>query len=457
MTEKPGLNSSAGKFTERRAYPPDSPGKTTRQSRLISPTSFKQVLFKYCHRQTRTGRTFALASLEIRNLSRVAEKLGNDAGRRITRATVNTILKASRDADRICEVNPGQYLLILPDTKHGSEDAVLSRLESEIRTGKVSYNKQSIETDVSYRCVHSAAMGTDPEFLLNEIGYRVPKYSGALEKISQGDAASIKIVKPFSGSFATWLERYSTTGEKTELKTDRHIIIYSQTGRDSWLDNQKVVFKIIEPKETHYFEKQANLDALFHRARVLQGMEHPGINPCIDFHIKDPDALYLVEKAAAGETLSQLASTPDTAMLVDWSMQICNIIIYFQTLMPPVVPTELTKERLLISPDGTLFITDFEADYLFPEWYQPHAVTKEEMDAAQQGRPIRAFEPVIVSFARLMRSLIDDENQVSAVFDSLTDKVWPKHLNTVYKIRSELKRIQEEQLRTGMETSAGHA
>lgn len=107
---------------------------------------------------------------------------------------------------------------------------------------------------------------------------------------------------------------------------------------------------------------------LFQReAEALQRLSHPLIPRYLDhFELRESDepAYVLVQSLAPGRTLAQYGAEgwrPTEAEARDLADQVLGILVYLQSLSPPVIHRDIKPSNLLRDDDGTLYLVDFGA------------------------------------------------------------------------------------------------
>lgn len=107
--------------------------------------------------------------------------------------------------------------------------------------------------------------------------------------------------------------------------------------------------------------QQAAREKLEREAQILKGLKHPQIISLLDFFMEDYRG-YLVLEFVEGETLRALVGREgrrperDAVKLIQ---QVCNIAMHLHGLEPPVVHRDITPENLILQPDGSIKLVDF--------------------------------------------------------------------------------------------------
>lgn len=432
----------------RRAPPPPS----ARPTLLVSASAFKQTLMKYIRRQARYGRTFCLASIEILEYEQVKNTLGAHAAQQLHRLGQDVCLKYLRDADRLCGAQPGQFLLLLPDTDPQGARQALERLAQLMGTAKAHYHHKQLRASASFHIVDSAQQGSDPEVLLGELGFKIDE-GGNLGRHLGPDRAyrGAMAQAPFCGDFDVWSERYADIKLEGEGLYGENLRVSRLSARDCWRGGKPVQMRLIEPDQPDTSLEADFLDLIARRARVLQSIDHPGLLSTADYHLQDRRKLCLVQDRLDGPILGDylLVEEIDGLTLLDWALQILGSIIYLQGLMPPLVPPPPGDSSFIVGSGKHLVLVEFEIPYLFPNWHQPSQISAEEILAVAQGRPVAAYAPVLTGLARLMSELISrlphPPGELAALLSCLQTEELPAEWNTVFKLRSAVKRIWDKE------------
>lgn len=103
------------------------------------------------------------------------------------------------------------------------------------------------------------------------------------------------------------------------------------------------------------------LSAFENEARILQALDHPGIVKLLDFFAHD-QRTYLVLEYVEGESLEQYVASKgpmNVTLTKKHALQMCDILEYLHMQSPPVVHRDFTPDNLILRPDGTLTLLDF--------------------------------------------------------------------------------------------------
>jgi diguanylate cyclase (GGDEF)-like protein len=438
-------------FWERRAIPGKRSG-TSGQDKLpglVTPSQFKQQLLKYCQRQTKHNRSFCLASMRVLEYDQVSKELGPQAGEQLTSLVRDVCDRYLRDADRLCVPAGGRFLVLLPDTDQAGAYKALNRITATVAASKIHHKHKALHASCSLQIASSDQYGSDPEALLEQLGYELDDEGKFKSMESELPAEHHPL--PFSGNFEIWFSRYEAEAWNKELVRREElevpgVIIEQFEAIDTWKTRQPVIIQTLRLGNGNGFTA-SQLETLHKRARVAQHLNHPCITTVFDYHVKDGAVLYLVhQKLALAEPNMYLEDDePDTAITLDWLVQLCNALVYLQSLVPPLVPPLLDECLYIDVSQASPAIVDYELPYVLPELYSALEISTQEAEAAAQGRPIAAYKPVIDSLVNFMDAVQSSCRggcqDLAGLIERLRVQELPKELNTIFKIRAALTEV----------------
>ena len=139
------------------------------------------------------------------------------------------------------------------------------------------------------------------------------------------------------GMGQTWRARHIATGADHALK-----VLHVEHASD---------WKVVE-----LFEREA---------QVLSSIQHPRVPAYVDrFALEGGEAFALVQELAPGETLeARLArgAVFDTARWVDLADQLLDVLVYLQSLDPPIVHRDVKPQNVIVDDEGSARLVDFGA------------------------------------------------------------------------------------------------
>lgn len=438
----------ARRFLERRlqASVKSKSGGTSRKPILVLAAEFKRLLMKYVQRQIRQNRQFCLVKLEILQYQYLLDTLGSAGANQLHKSVQEILLRNMRDTDRLCPVCPGQFLLLLPDTGSGQAQTAMERICQTISANKSTYRRQSLHASCAFTLADFEESASDIETLLKALGLKLDAEGG----FSRGQEPAAYETHAFACALPVWLNRYEGLQKISTSSTPvAHIEVFAAT--DAWSEQKPVVISMVSPQADQRALEQTQLGELFKRARSLQLLNHPSVLGISDYHLQDGKNLYVVRDSVGLTLLTDVVGGRQIELqaLLEWGMQILNALIYLQAMVPPVVPPHLSKCVYLDNASGQVLFADFELPYLLPWWWCEFELKQDEMNAAAQGRPVKAYCLVIESFAEIMQLMLNNcvsaQPKLQELLSALKLSPLPVEFNTIYKIRTAFKDYFDQQ------------
>ncbi len=95
-------------------------------------------------------------------------------------------------------------------------------------------------------------------------------------------------------------------------------------------------------------------------ALIMRNLDHHGL-PRITGQMEDDTYYYLVMDYIEGKTLYEECrkNVPGKEKVVDWGIQICDILEYLHNRKPPIIYRDLKPGNLILTPDGSVKLVDF--------------------------------------------------------------------------------------------------
>ncbi|MBQ3331258.1 MAG: serine/threonine protein kinase [Ruminococcus sp.] len=100
---------------------------------------------------------------------------------------------------------------------------------------------------------------------------------------------------------------------------------------------------------------------------LLKRLDHPNLPKIIDV-IDTQDALLIVMDYIEGNTLSKAleeSGAQDQDDVVDWAMQLCDVLGYLHSRIPPIIYRDMKPSNVMLKPDGSIALIDFGCARLF--------------------------------------------------------------------------------------------
>lgn len=102
---------------------------------------------------------------------------------------------------------------------------------------------------------------------------------------------------------------------------------------------------------------------------LLKDLDHHAIPKIIDFE-EDEEAIYIIEEYIEGINLKAYKLDKDYIeehIIVDWAMQLCDVLHYLHSRQPPIIFRDLKPENIVYTKEGKLKLIDFGIARLFKE------------------------------------------------------------------------------------------
>ncbi len=394
-----------------------------RETMLMSRESFKHLLLKYCQREIRDGRDFCLAGLNVLEYEQVFQT-SEQAADQLLRLVEDICLRSQREKDRLCRLDSGIFILILPDTDKEAAQNTLDRLAGTLAGAKTHYHQKPLKASTTFRVAHSKDLGANIESLLNAVGCCLDE-RGTIDLLQSQKKS--ELLQTDSATFEIWRRRYKeVTGAETQAMNiqGHEVTKTTHSACDSWA-NEKIILE-------KFSFAHNGMDTITKRMRVLEELDHPSINAVRDFQFENNESLWVAKPLLSYPSLKAYIQkdTITESIILDWCHQLLNLIIYLQSLVPPVVPPLFSEENLLVGDDCQLILSNVEANYLFA------CLKHGEQNSSNTDVD---YQAVIVSLGQLMLSVSKDrDSKIANLLQALKDPL-SKELNTAYKVRQALK------------------
>lgn len=117
----------------------------------------------------------------------------------------------------------------------------------------------------------------------------------------------------------------------------------------------KWAIKAIEKKASSNYD-------LLAEPNILKKLKHPALPRIVDIE-QDDDYLYIIEDYIAGDPLDkqlELRKSFDEATVIEWTKQLCEVLIYLHTNKPnPIIYRDMKPSNIIVSSDNKLTLIDF--------------------------------------------------------------------------------------------------
>lgn len=160
------------------------------------------------------------------------------------------------------------------------------------------------------------------------------------------------------------------------------------------LDNKRlVVIKEAVVPEDSAASMRDKANEMFQReAKLLMKLDHNGVVKVLDSFVEN-GRNYMMLDYINGQDLRQFIQQNGPQkdyLVIDWAIQICNILKYLHEQDPPIIHRDLTPDNLVLRDDGSIVLIDFGAANEFIGQATGTFVGKQAFIAPEQfrGKPV---------------------------------------------------------------------
>jgi serine/threonine-protein kinase len=138
---------------------------------------------------------------------------------------------------------------------------------------------------------------------------------------------------------------------------------------DTRLADKPCAVKELVPDPRVSPEEQEQDAAQFHReAATLAHLSHPNL-PNVSDYFEQGERFYLVMDYIEGETLEERLSQSPGGLppeaVVQWALQLCDVLDYLHSQSPPVIFRDMKPSNVMLTPEGQVKLIDFGIVRLF--------------------------------------------------------------------------------------------
>lgn len=130
---------------------------------------------------------------------------------------------------------------------------------------------------------------------------------------------------------------------------------------DTRLNNRPVAIKEMSTRAVGG-DLQAAIASFQKEASLLISLRHSSLPVIHDFFSRGEDRWYLVMDYIEGHTLKaevQNRTVIPEPEVVNWAVQLCNILDYLHKRNPPVIFRDLKPDNIMLTPEGQIKLIDF--------------------------------------------------------------------------------------------------
>lgn len=122
--------------------------------------------------------------------------------------------------------------------------------------------------------------------------------------------------------------------------------------------NKNWTIKVVDKSTTN---SELASDMVIKEAEALKRLDHPAIPRIVDVIVKD-DYVAIVQDYIEGSTLETIITEygkQDVANIIDWSIQLCDVLGYLHSLNPPHIYRDMKPANIILKPSGSISLVDF--------------------------------------------------------------------------------------------------
>jgi len=114
--------------------------------------------------------------------------------------------------------------------------------------------------------------------------------------------------------------------------------------------------------------RQRNLDNFEREANLLASLSHPAIPKIYDY-FNSGDRVYMVMESIDGKDLETILEQTGGPLperdVIDWAIQLCEVLSYLHSRRPPVIFRDLKPANVMLTPAGRIVLVDFGIAKIF--------------------------------------------------------------------------------------------
>ena len=157
------------------------------------------------------------------------------------------------------------------------------------------------------------------------------------------------------------------------------------------VSSQVVLKEYILPASKGMSLENGKAQLLHHEANILAKIEHDQIVNLLDCFVEDHRG-YLVLDYIEGRCLRELVKSEGAQaeeLVIQWSIQLCDILHYLHNLLPPIIHRDLTPDNLIVEGlesdnKGTIKLFDFTVAHQFESSRSSTVVGKQAYISPEQ-------------------------------------------------------------------------
>ena len=120
-------------------------------------------------------------------------------------------------------------------------------------------------------------------------------------------------------------------------------------------------------KKSFFSDRKQSRKGFEIEAKLLARLEHEGLPKVLDYFFLEDDSQALVMDYIGGETLADVLESGafrvgdglDSSKVMDWTVQILDILCYLHNFEPPVVHRDIKPNNIKLTTEGKIILLDF--------------------------------------------------------------------------------------------------
>ena len=137
--------------------------------------------------------------------------------------------------------------------------------------------------------------------------------------------------------------------------------------------------------------RQISVQNFEREANILASLSHPAIPKIFDF-FSESSRSYLVLEFVDGQTLEEILGDRrkpfDQEEVLDWALQVCDVLAYLHSQKPPVIFRDMKPDNLMLRHDGRLMVIDFGIAKVFEQGQRGTMIGTEGYSPPEQYRGV---------------------------------------------------------------------
>jgi outer membrane protein assembly factor BamB/tRNA A-37 threonylcarbamoyl transferase component Bud32 len=148
------------------------------------------------------------------------------------------------------------------------------------------------------------------------------------------------------------------------------------------------------------FEREAN---------ILASLSHPAIPKIFDF-FTEGNRSYLILEFVEGKSLEKLLDERrkpyGLEQVIDWAMQVCDVLTYLHSHTPPVIFRDMKPGNLMLRLDGRIMVIDFGIAKVFEHGQRGTMIGTEGYSPPEQYRGVAEPRGDLYALAATLHHLL---------------------------------------------------